>query len=54
MVKRHGIVIDPNKSKGFCEFIRTHGKDAEFWRKNAEIASTKVDKDELDQLMNGD
>ena len=54
MLKRNGVVIDPNKSKEFCEFIRSHGKTKEFWDENAKIANMSVDDEELNTLFEGD
>lgn len=54
MLRENNIIIDPNKSAEFLQFLRTSGKTKEFWNKNKEIASTPIDKAELNSLFEED
>ena len=51
MLKRNGVVIDPSKSSDFIDFMKRVAKDEAFWKKNAEIASTSINKEDLDRLF---
>lgn len=54
MLRRNSIVIDPNKSAEFRRFLKTSGKTKAFWDENKRIASTPVNKAELDLLFEDD
>lgn len=45
------IEIDKNKSSEFLDFLKTHGKSKEFWEENNKVATTQIDKEELDKLF---
>ncbi len=51
MIQRSSVVIDPQKSKRFAEFLNDSAKDKQFWDKVKEGASIKVDKKELNKLF---
>jgi len=54
MLRRNSVVIDPNKSTEFLQFLKTCGKTKAFWEENKKKASTPVDKAELDRLFEED
>ena len=54
MLRRNSVVIDPNKSAEFLQFLKTCGKSKEFWEANKKKASVPVDKAELDRLCEED
>lgn len=54
MLRRNSVVIDPNKSAEFLQFLKTCGKSKEFWEENNKKASVSVDKAELDRLFEED
>ena len=51
MIQRSSVVIDPQKSQKFVEFINSSVKDEKFWEKVKEGASVKVDKKDLNKLF---
>jgi hypothetical protein len=54
MLRENNIVIDPNKSAEFCRLIKTSGKNKRFWDENKRVATTEIDKHELDSLIESD
>ena len=51
MLKENGVVIDPNKSAEFVEFLKRNGKSKQFWEDVKKVASTQIDEDELNRLF---
>lgn len=45
------VIINPDKSKEFEEFVKRNVKTKEFWDKVKEKASTEIDKEEIEKLM---
>ena len=54
MIQENNIVIDPNKSAEFLNFLKRTGKSKKFWEENAKVASTQVDEKELNRLFEDD
>lgn len=48
MLKRQNYIIT---SPEFNDFLKNNGKTKEFWEENKRIASTPIDKEELDKLF---
>ncbi len=51
MIQRSSVIINPEKSKKFVDFLSSNAKDKAFWSKVKAGASVKVDKRELDKLF---
>lgn len=51
MIKENNIVIDPNKSSEFRSFLKSIGKSNHFWEENKRIATTQINKQDLDRLF---
>ena len=54
MLERNSTIINPEKGREFTEFIHHNAKNKEYWSKVREIASTPVDKREIDALFSGE
>ena len=51
MIKENNIVIDPNKSSEFRSFLKQIGKTNQFWEENKRVATTQINKQDLDRLF---
>lgn len=51
MIQENNIVIDQKKSNEFICFLKKNGKSEQFWKENKIVASTQIDKSELDRLF---
>ena len=51
MIKENNIVIDPNKSSEFRSFLKQIGKTNQFWEENKRVATTQINKQDLDRLL---
>lgn len=51
MIQRSSIVIDKSKSQEFIAFLKKNAKDSKFWEANKSVASTQINKAEIDALF---
>lgn len=51
MLEKNSVVIRPEKSREFSEFLHNKAKDSEFWNEVKRKASTPIDKREIEALF---